>query len=197
MEVILSAPPARLGQRSASAPAAVYDDDVDLAMDLELQSEQEELWYEAMHQWIGRILNHPPDDDNVDRLQTECERLWHRVGEHPRWYSWTYHTLAVLSEMSDERGFRYQPRASSWEPVNPDGDFRVVIPHDKFVYAWFPMDLEAKFRSYRVEEVQSQSSDRADRRSIAHCFTFHRATFDRCVDHLRKSLVPDLEDSLL
>lgn len=157
------------------------------AVDLEFYWEEEELWFESIRIWIARILNEDSDNSNVDRLQGVCVDLWNLVEHKPQWYSWPNHVLAALSEMRDGRGFRYQFRHNDWTPIDAEAPFVTLIQPDSFVQDYFPEDVAVKFTVFGTAETRDSSTNKLH--VEAPYFRFNKGVYEKCVHHLRKSLI--------
>lgn len=135
--------------------------------------------------WICRFLNVTSCEDTINIACTVIN-LWDRVTLKPPWYLWTYHALAVMYDMRDVDGFRYQSK-SDWDPINNDQPFHTLIEHVPFVLDHFPLDVQSKFCVYSTSETVS--ADTSVLNLHFNYFNFVKKTLDRSLKHLRQSLI--------
>jgi hypothetical protein len=139
-----------------------------------------------MDTWVCRFLNVITCDE-TSKICCIIISLWNKILLKPSWYSWQYHALAVMTDMRDINGFRYQVRSDNWDPVNLNKPFIIKIHHNIFVAENFPLDICVKFCVYSTSETINADTIILNLRS--NYFNYRKQSLDRCLKHLRQSLI--------
>lgn len=145
-----------------------------------------EKFLENIEIWVCRFLNVMKCTE-TSIVTCAIWKLWEKIIDKPTWYWWSYHTLAVLCDMRDQDGFRYQIRKSNWIPIDHSKPFIIAIEHNAFVAEHFPQDLNQKFCIYSTSETINSDTDNLVLRQTY--FTYRKQSLEQCMKHLRQSLI--------
>ena len=139
--------------------------------------------------WICHFLNVKSSNETFP-IRCIVVNLWNKIKTKPNWYIWPYHTLAVLYDMKDPNGFRYQAKKDNWDPIDISKPFINIIKHNPFVKEHFPTNIESKFCVYSTSETINP--DTISLELNQNYFNFRKQTLERCSKLLRQSLIKNL-----